>query len=206
MKTVFFLACLAIGKATAGACHFPFNTAPSADYFIPPLWAVSLWAPPIPLPFTHTESLKHSSEFLAYLTSFAKPQLQWHPHHLLPPFCWYYSQSTRNLMYKISCMESYCLFASLLAAYDTCLTHCPCSSLLFFKAVMLTEFTFCCSISRTTLVLHLPQWHYLRAGRNGNATVVRAALDACSLEKGNILGINYSYFLSWFILFSFWPF
>lgn len=30
----------------------------------------------------------------------------------------------------------------------------------FFLAVMLTEFT-CRSVSRTTAVLHLPQWHYL---------------------------------------------
>lgn len=30
----------------------------------------------------------------------------------------------------------------------------------FFFAVMLTEFT-CCSVSKTTAVLHLPQWPYL---------------------------------------------
>lgn len=66
---------------------------------------------------------------------------------------------TGNASSKISCTKICCLFVSMLAACDISLialvSHCC-----FFLAVILTEFT-CCSVSRTTAVLHLPQWHYL---------------------------------------------
>jgi len=63
-----------------------------------------------------------------------------------------------NASSKISCTKICCLFLSMLAACDIsliALVACCC----FFLAVMLTEFT-CCSVSRTTAVLHLLQCHY----------------------------------------------
>lgn len=68
---------------------------------------------------------------------------------------------TGNASSKISCTKIYCFFVSVLAACDISLVALValCCFFFFFLAVMLTEFT-CCSVSRTTAVLHLPQWHY----------------------------------------------